>query len=596
MTESREISSQHRWREPVAVVVPLLALLWKIAIESEPSDFTATTIGYLTTWEIGPFVAWIAVFGLLFFGRRFHRRFESRQSMPAWMQNRQLAFTCCAIVGTANSAAYGWRVHLLPQLYHDEYAYDFQARTFLTGRLAMPALPADLAVCFDQPHLLTTPVFASRYFPGTAIWLLPFVALGLSFAANCVAAGLTAGFLARAGSRWSPGIGWLSGLLFATAPATVAFANLQLSPMPTMLAMTVFLDAYLASLELPNRRSAVVAGLAIAAAFLTRPLTAVGLGIPFAVHSLYRMWRSTQPMARSNIAWMIAAFSLGPMLLAGYNAALTGSPIRSPYDVYMTTRTPSHQFGFFNKTRGQAQRSPTVFVAYDDWSEDLTPDKVPGLLAKRWTGLLTWSLGLAPGMILLVLTILRLPGRNGKSWLLALGCAGLTAAYAPYWFEGLLGFSYLAEALPFLCLLVAETALGNPRQVGERPSILCLGLAVIAVALNLGVHIPKLFDPGSDLVAPRLDAADRERIANQFLEKSKGRPILLLIDADPAKSLHSTMVFNRPGLDGPVVRAWNIASAHERLFARFPNRDVYLLRPALDGRPATGSILRRAPK
>ena len=104
----------------------------------------------------------------------------------------------------------------------------------------------------------------------------------------------------------------------------------------------------------------------------------------------------------------------------------------------------------------------------------------------------------------------------------------------------------------------------------------------------------KLFDPGSDLVAPRLDAADRERAVEQFLTSSNGRPIVVLIDADPAQSLHSTLVFNRPDLGGPIVRAWNIESLRNPLLTRFPDRDVYLFRPTRDGRPAAGSLLRRA--
>src|SRR5690606_32850750 len=64
----------------------------------------------------------------------------------------------------------------LPPAYHDEFSYLFQAETFLAGRVSYPSHPT-MPELFDQMHVLNEGRFASRYFPGTAIWMVPFVAL-----------------------------------------------------------------------------------------------------------------------------------------------------------------------------------------------------------------------------------------------------------------------------------------------------------------------------------------------------------------------------------------------------------------------------------
>src|SRR5207342_1934219 len=79
-------------------------------------------------------------------------------------------------VSLGTSAWLGRHFEGLPPAYHDEYSYLFQARTFLAGRVSFPSHEA--ARLFDQMHVLNEGQFASRYFPGTGLWMAPFVALG----------------------------------------------------------------------------------------------------------------------------------------------------------------------------------------------------------------------------------------------------------------------------------------------------------------------------------------------------------------------------------------------------------------------------------
>src|SRR5207237_6153132 len=81
-----------------------------------------------------------------------------------------------AATSLAASIAVGSRFDKLPPAYHDEYSYLFQAETFLAGRVSFPSHEA--ARLFDQMHVVNEGRFASRYFPGTGLWMAPFVALG----------------------------------------------------------------------------------------------------------------------------------------------------------------------------------------------------------------------------------------------------------------------------------------------------------------------------------------------------------------------------------------------------------------------------------
>ena len=72
------------------------------------------------------------------------------------------------------SAWTGGRFGDLPPAYHDEFSYQFQAKTFLAGRLSFPSF-APMPELFDQMHVLNEGRFASRYFPGAGLWLAPFV-------------------------------------------------------------------------------------------------------------------------------------------------------------------------------------------------------------------------------------------------------------------------------------------------------------------------------------------------------------------------------------------------------------------------------------
>src|SRR5271170_1221594 len=85
-----------------------------------------------------------------------------------------------AVAVMALIVLYGQAVHLgrdfRPRI-EDEFAYIISARQLAIGRLWMPRHP--LADFFESTHLIIDRVYAARYYPGTAMAILPAVWLGL---------------------------------------------------------------------------------------------------------------------------------------------------------------------------------------------------------------------------------------------------------------------------------------------------------------------------------------------------------------------------------------------------------------------------------
>src|ERR1700722_5949128 len=77
-----------------------------------------------------------------------------------------------AVAAVAYLLATAWQQHRqLAPLLHDEFSYLTQAHQLAHGRLRMPSHP--LAAFFDSFQLIVHPVYASIYFPGTAMLYVP---------------------------------------------------------------------------------------------------------------------------------------------------------------------------------------------------------------------------------------------------------------------------------------------------------------------------------------------------------------------------------------------------------------------------------------
>src|SRR5690606_9101124 len=133
----------------------------------------------------------------------------------------------------------------LPPAYHDEFSYLFQAQTFLAGQLSFPSHPV-MPELFDQMHVLNEGRFASRYFPGTGLWMTPFVAAGHPWWGHQAAHAFASFLLFWIGRHLANNaVGLLAGLLLALSPGVALFSSLLLAHHPTLVGLLVFTITFL---------------------------------------------------------------------------------------------------------------------------------------------------------------------------------------------------------------------------------------------------------------------------------------------------------------------------------------------------------------
>ncbi|MBL8851173.1 MAG: glycosyltransferase family 39 protein [Planctomycetaceae bacterium] len=548
----------------------------------------------LTDWLCGlqadwlPFLPWLLA-ALIFWRSRPVRQIAELHRDDDRRVGGMIA-PALAVVSLLISAWTGSVFGDLPPAYHDEFSYLLQAKTFLAGRLSYPSFEP-LPELFDQMHVLNEGRFASRYFPGTGLWLAPFVALGHPYWGPWLA-----GALATFCVYW---IGWeiggrraatVAGLLSALSPGLALFSNLLLAHHPTLVGLTFFIWMYLRAQRTGCIRDHALGAVGLTFAMLCRPMTAFGVGLPFGAWLLWQLLRppssggnevaaTWRQRAAIVIAWGAPLLcGLGGMLY--YNQAITGDWRVSPYQLYTDTYTPRHVFGFHNVTRGEQHLGPKVLENYDQWAEDLTPALAARNVGRRMVASLRWTLGIVPIVGTVLILLLSPASWNRGVVLIASAVVSLHAVHVPYWFEGIMGWHYVFESAP-LWLLLVGAAMRNWHLTGMR-SRWWGGLLLTAAAVNL-VMVPLLW-PGRLWTGVGETAFSRSRYGAFFAaaeQAANGKPTIVFVEADPADR-HIDYVINDPSLDGPllIARYRPERMQLDEIRALFPDRQAFLFRAA----------------
>ncbi|HAW30053.1 MAG TPA: hypothetical protein DCY03_18335, partial [Planctomycetaceae bacterium] len=246
---------------------------------------------------------------------------------------------------------------------------------------------ADAPELFDQVHVLNEGKMASRYFPGTGLWLAPFVAWGHPYRAYWLAGALTTFFIFWAGRELAGnGVGLLAGLIVALSPGMAIFSNLLLAHHPTLVGLSAFLFFFLRMQRTRSFRDALLAGVGLAFGMLCRPMTAAGFALPFGIWLGVEVVRwclprvnhkatdsATEKSVVPQITGLAIPLACGLIGLFFYNQSITDSGWKMPYQLYTDLYTPRHVYGFDNVVRGEQKLGPKVLENYDKWAENLTP-------------------------------------------------------------------------------------------------------------------------------------------------------------------------------------------------------------------------------
>jgi hypothetical protein len=365
-----------------------------------------------------------------------------------------LIFSLLAVAASAWIGA-----HIFENLPHieDEMAFVWQAEAIEeAGAIKLPSPPCPS--CFLVPFVVDYHGERfGKYPPGWPVILAAGIRLGIRNLVNPLLAGLGVWLTFRLGKKllgnW---VGILAAFLTLASPFFLMESSSLLShPLTLVLTLTLtlsWLDTFWpaetnAGTILPlqpwyKRRAppwltALVAALSLGVLALTRPLTAVGVGLPFAIHGLTLLWRGPRRARRLVLLVGLLAL-LVSLLFFLWQFALTGNALLNPYILWW----PYDKVGF----------GPGIGVAPN--GNDL-PHAITNIYVSIKTGasdLFGWGMF---SWIFLPFGIWAIR-RCQRAWLVGSIFPSLVLVYTTYWISSwLLGPRYYYEGLFSLTILSA---------------------------------------------------------------------------------------------------------------------------------------------
>jgi 4-amino-4-deoxy-L-arabinose transferase-like glycosyltransferase len=214
----------------------------------------------------------------------------------------------------------------------DEVAFVFQARVIASGRLTAPA-PA-------RPEFFSAPFIIVRdgrwygkYTPGYPAVLALGALVGRPWLVNPLAGALAVALLVVLGQRlYGLAVAALAGALLLASPFFLLQAGSLMSHVVSLCWTLGFLLLFESARRRRSEWRALAAGLAMGALFITRPMTAVGIGLPYAVWAVVDVARERGRLRA--YALMLAGYLPFALVLLGWNQLTTGDPFKSAYQLW----------------------------------------------------------------------------------------------------------------------------------------------------------------------------------------------------------------------------------------------------------------------
>ena len=491
-----------------------------------------------------------------------------RKKLAAWLyETRNRNFNAAVLViGVLMYSI--WAHKLLGGIPHidDSVAAVWGAELFLSGnlKLPMPENP-EFVECFGVlGDRANAGWWACMYPPGWSVFLMPFVAVGVSWLANpilgaCLA--ITCGAIAR--ELFDKRTGRIVALVTLFSPFVGGLAAMQLSHMATGWAGALAWLHVLRLLRTGRAYHGAIAGCALGFALLCRPVTAVIIGCAIGIAPLVR-WRDSLKAWKGVIFAVVAVLLCAGLLLA-YQEVVTGDAM-----------TPGHKLAM--KERGRIG-----FVRLDAAREHTVE------IGLRYTGLrmdalnrllLGWPI---PSMLMALLPLAISQRRWIAAWLL-IPAFLLAMFYMAFWyFEEYYPARYLFSGTPYLLILA-----------GWAISILCFELSSnrvrqVASGLIAGSMLFTLACSNEDFHDFFNDQhGDVEPILEQVVEAYGIDNAVVFMDSvgrmdtewDNRNDYYASgFRLNSLSLDGPVIYVRNLPDAdNNRVVEQYPGRRYYLYR------------------
>jgi 4-amino-4-deoxy-L-arabinose transferase-like glycosyltransferase len=463
----------------------------------------------------------------------------------------------------------------LPHL-EDEWAYIWQAQVAAQGQLSIPSPehPQSILVPFVVDY---NGLRFGKYPPAWPVVL----AFGERFNArawiNPLLAGLGIWLTYRLGQKvFNSRIGLLAAFLTLASPFFLINSGTLLSHPLSYVLSAVFalawMDTFFSRSEeshsplIPKWITISTAGLALGLLALTRPLTGIGVALPFFIHGVVILLRGRRADKVRVVG--IGSITLGvALLLFAWQHAVTGNPFLNPYTLWWNY----DRLGF----------GPGIGTAASGHSLRHAWDNVKLSLNAGWRDLFGWG----------SISWLFLPFgiwaalRNRAAWLAGSVYWSLAAVYMLYWVGSwVYGPRYYYEGFYSITLLSAAGVLWLA-DTGRIQKWIALVLLISLTGYNLIFFLPSRLSVMHGLYGVR-----RELLA-PFLSTQAQELTPALVIVHPRHAWREYGAFTEledPWLTTPFIFAYSRGEKIDAALADdFPNRRV--IHYFMDGRfePAT---------
>ncbi|MFH1278057.1 MAG: glycosyltransferase family 39 protein [Candidatus Eisenbacteria bacterium] len=466
---------------------------------------------------------------------------------------------------------YGWlwgaRAFGFQPVVHDEFAYLFQAETFAAGRISYPPPPAP--EFFDAFHILTEPVYASKYPPGHALVLAAGVLLGAPWLVVLLSVGVSLvllGHLARP-CLGAPGALALV-LFFGLSPAEIQTATTYLSQNTFLLAALGTLCLFRRGAREARLLPLFLTGASLGYALLIRPFNGALLGALLLLLAL-----SGGSGARRLLRPRPLAIFLLPLLLMGgagvaYNRGITGSALTAPWSLYSERTHPEDTLGFAKGPIAHREVGPGKRMWIDRVFRPNYEKYTPRFAAEV---LFRFRLPATILEAMPVALLVLLPGlfaRGGSAYRRAALFAAAAivlwnAGYFFYWSTWVRYYHEVTPALLFLPLLGARVLVRGGR-----------GPALAAVLLVLVALVPAADRLSSQIAFRSLKASELGRFRAR-IERTVPEGSIVFIRYGPRHNPDLDLIDNEPDLSkAPRIFVYDHGAEQDRRFVEehFPGR------------------------
>jgi hypothetical protein len=506
---------------------------------------------------------------------RIHRDFRLPILLRRYSQRRRLWWSALALGMIA------CRVALLPLLpvpepvVHDEFSYLLSADTFAHGRVTNPTPPDPQF--FESPHVLVTPVYASRYQPGQGLTL----ALGQKIAGHAywgvaLSCALMVYLFCWAADAWLPPqwsliAGGLAAVLFFI-PSYWFTSYWGGAVAACGGALVVGSLGYLLRGRLESARFSLAGGALIL--YATRPYEGGVLFVAVLTILAIQFWKSgthekprwLRTVILPNVAILLVAIPV----IGWYNTRVTGHPTDLAYFEYARKYDPVPVFWTLPPLPPKQDSNVNLHAVHQTEIGDyqrLHNARLPLTLALVSINIFlngVWLQFLAFGFLLIAVPWARM--RKRKKWLVLLLSAGVAALLPEVWVNGHYTAPY---TIVELILIVAAARALWYRIAASRAR----GLAFVSLLIVLLVPLAISY-AGAIQAHP----TERGRLV-QKLRAQGGRHLVFVDYAENWDSVHE-WVYNGANLDAsPVIFAHLLSPRENRdLLDHFPGRTAWLVR------------------